>query len=190
MLAIFATRRVAMSLGMSMFLVGYSPRQASTGPMPSAHAPPRLRACSGNLRAESATRVIGPAGGAIRFGDNALVVPAGALDSAVSITAATVQSPYVMIDLEPRGLQFNVPAHISLGYRACPWDDSAIGVVYLSDDLTQVLEQESASVYTNRRTVEALISHFSVYAIAEGNLTLPAMPLQTAPATGMRPGSH
>lgn len=169
MMQTHAYRRFALSAAWSAaVLIG--PGQALRAPAPRAvdHLPPpRLRFCSGSVQSAAATAVIGPAGGALRFGDHWLEIPAGALDSAVSITATASQGQYLIVDLAPHGLRFNVPARLAMGYRACGWDDSAFRIDYLSDDLSQVLEQELSTVHTDRRTVEAPINHFSVYAVAE-----------------------
>ena len=171
---ICTTRRFALTAALSAaVLIGHGPLGPVRAARRADHVTPRLRACGSPPQSASATRVIGPAGGAIRFGDHVLEIPAGALDSAVSITATAPQSPYMIVDLAPHGLQFRVPARLSMGYRACAWADSLFHVDYLSDDLTQVLEQEPSSVHTYRRTVEAPISHFSLYAVAEGALMLP-----------------
>jgi hypothetical protein len=159
-------------------LIGHGPLRLLPAVRSADHVTPRLRACASTSQSESATRVIGPAGGAIRFADHVLEIPAGALDSAVSITATAAQSPYVVVDLAPHGLQFRVPAHLSMGYGACAWADSLFHIDYLSDDLTQVLEQESSTVHPDRHMVEAPIDHFSLYAVAEGALVLPGVDVQ------------
>ena len=165
---IIGGRRWAVSAALSAVVVlGHGPHLRLPGTPDAYHLPPRLRGCAGNVQLESATRVIGPAGGTIRFGDHVLEIPADALDSAVTITATAPQSQYLVIDLAPHGLRFNVPARLSMGYRKCAWDDATFRIDYLSDDLTQVLEHEPSSVRTDRRTVEAPINHFSVYAVAE-----------------------
>jgi hypothetical protein len=168
------SRRVALSAAFSVaVLIGHGPLRPVSAAHGADHLPPRLRACGGTAQSASATRVIGPAGGVIRFGGHVLEIPAGALDSTVSITATAPQSPYVIADLAPHGLQFRVPVRLSIAYGTCAWADSLIHIDYLSDDRTQVLEEEPSSVRTARRTVEAPINHFSVYAIAEGALMLP-----------------
>jgi hypothetical protein len=167
-------RRLALSAALSVGAVmSRGARLPNSAPHQAHIAPPQVRQCSAPPQSQSATRVIGPMGGALRFGDNVLEIPAGALDSAVSITAMAPQSQYLVVDLSPHGLRFAVPASLSMGYGPCGWSDSAFHVDYLSDDLTQVLEEEPSSVDTARRIVQAPINHFSLYAVAEGYLPLP-----------------
>jgi hypothetical protein len=168
MLDINAGRRWAVSAALSVVVVlGHGPRPLLPSARDVAHLPPRLRGCAGNLQSSSATRVIGPAGGTIRFGDHVLQIPADALDSAVTITATAPQSQYLIVDLAPHGLRFNAPVRLSMGYGKCSWDDSSFRIDYLSDDLSQMLEHEASSVHTDSHTIEAPINHFSVYAVAE-----------------------
>src|SRR5919202_4893107 len=54
----------------------------------------------------SVTQTVGPAGGVIKVGPHSLVIPAGALDRTVAITASTKPSDHVQVDFQPEGLRF------------------------------------------------------------------------------------
>src|SRR5579862_1516065 len=66
---IIGGRRWAVTAALSAVVVlGHGPHLRLPGTPDAYHLPPRLRGCAGNVQLESATRVIGPAGGTIRFG--------------------------------------------------------------------------------------------------------------------------
>src|SRR5918992_3928635 len=53
----------------------------------------------------SVTQAVGPAGGVVRVGPHSLVIPAGALDRTVPITASTRAGDHVRVDFQPEGLR-------------------------------------------------------------------------------------
>ncbi len=77
-------------------------------PLPAPASPPSgLLQCS-PLAADSVTQTIGPAGGTIALSTDTLVIPAGALDSAVTITAVAPSDTVNRIQFQPQGLTFAI----------------------------------------------------------------------------------
>jgi hypothetical protein len=68
---------------------------------------------------DSVTKTIGPAGDTIQVGPHTLRVPAGALDSAVSITAVAPSDTVNRVDFQPEGLVFRQPASVVMSYANC-----------------------------------------------------------------------
>ena len=114
------------------------------------------------------TADIGPSGGIIRVGRSAVIVPPGALNKTVHITATMPEGEYVTIrfHFEPHGLEFRKPAGLILDAGGCDipsW--YAPDIVYLSDS-GEILEYID-SFYSNYwHLVAAPIWHFSNFAIA------------------------
>jgi hypothetical protein len=110
---------------------------------------------------------VGPDGGVINVGPHRLIVPAGALDSVVNITA-TVQSDTVnVVHFQPTGLQFQVPARLHMSYANC----GVLGVIlphsvaYIDRSFNVLdLLPSLDDVFTQR--VSAGLHHFSDYAVA------------------------
>jgi hypothetical protein len=119
------------------------------------------------LPPDSATVAVGPDGGVINVGPHRLIVPAGALDSVVNITA-TVQSDTVnVVHFQPTGLQFQVPARLHMSYANC----GVLGVIlphsvaYIDRSFNVLdLLPSLDDVFTQR--VSAGLHHFSDYAVA------------------------
>lgn len=124
-----------------------------------------LVACA--RRAEqSASAVIGPEGGVLRVGGDALVVPPGALDAPTLISATIPAGDVSAIRFEPHGLQFRVPAGLVLNAAGCSIPAATVPfVVYMSDE-GAMLEHLDAVYDSQGRRVAAPIQHFSQYAIA------------------------
>jgi hypothetical protein len=128
---------------------------------------PGLLVCIGNSQDQTTTQVVGPEGGTITFGKNSLVIPPGALDQPVTITATAPAGLFLVAQFAPQGLQFNRDVYLSLDYKHCNWADSTnFQVDYLTDDLTTLLETEPTTVQVVKHDVVATIRHFSVYAVA------------------------
>jgi hypothetical protein len=120
------------------------------------------------LAADTESRTIGPWGGTINVGPHRLVVPAGALDRYVTITASIPANSNVnRVTLLPHGLEFERAAALTMSYQNCDglgsllpkriaYVDNALDVLYylLSID----------NLWTNK--VTGKIDHFSDYAIA------------------------
>jgi hypothetical protein len=125
-----------------------------------------LLACT-PLPADSATHTIGPDGGTIQVGPHVLVIPAGALDSSVVISALAPSDSLNRVQFSPSGLTFQQPATLTLSYANC----GVVGwllprqIAYTSDVL-QILEFLGGRDDVIAQTVTAPIHHFSDYVVA------------------------
>jgi hypothetical protein len=112
--------------------------------------------------------VIGPQGGQLLVGSSRVIVPPGALNKKVFITATMPAGEFITIrfEFQPHGLVFKKPAGLILNASGCDipsW--SAPDIVYLSDD-GEILERINSYYSAYWHTVAAPIWHFSGYAIA------------------------
>lgn len=119
------------------------------------------------LPAQSVTQVVGPGGGTIHVGPHRLIVPEGALESDVAITASIVSEPVNRVQFQPDGLQFSVPARLKMSYANC----NAISwllpkrIAHVSSVL-EILEYLLTLDNPFTQTVTARLDHFSDYAVA------------------------
>jgi hypothetical protein len=113
-----------------------------------------------------ASGVFGPAGGTLIFGSSRLIIPGGALQDTVTISATIPDGDESHVEFQPHGLQFAKPAGLLLGTAGCSIDETAVpDVVYLSES-GEVLELIPAVYDPHWHTFAASIWHFSGYAIA------------------------
>jgi hypothetical protein len=127
-----------------------------------------LFACAADSVADSASAVIGPLGGQIKFGPHTLIVPPGALLRSTTITATTPGNGYVDAVFQPEGLHFLLPAQLTLTYAQCsPAPDHRPSITYLQSLLGDILELLPSLDNPSKGQVVAPITHFSVYAIAD-----------------------
>jgi hypothetical protein len=119
------------------------------------------------LAADSATATIGPAGGVIEVGAHRLVVPSGALDSAVAITAIMPSDTLSRVRLFPEGLTFARRARLEMGYAHCAgaWIPLPRTIAYLDSDLN-ILELLESLTNIFEKKVSTRLDHFSDYAVA------------------------
>jgi hypothetical protein len=114
----------------------------------------------------SVTQNVGPAGGIIKIGPHSLVVPPGALDRTVAITASTSAGQHVKVDFQPEDLRFRYRAVLTLSYAHCDNRPLLPKVAYV-DDLLSILELlPSLDDQANER-VTTRLRHFSGYALAD-----------------------
>jgi hypothetical protein len=114
-------------------------------------------------------QTVGAAGGTINVGPHTLTVPAGALDTAVTIIAEVLSDSVNSVRFQPEGLTFAAgkPARLTMSYANC----SLLGqlapkqIVYTTD-LLQILEWLVSLDDPLHRRVSANVEHFSRYAIA------------------------
>lgn len=127
---------------------------------------PTLLACA-PATYDSVSRAIGPAGGTLTVGPHTFEVPAGALDSTVTITAVVAPDQFVHVRFAPQGLTFAVPANLTLSYANCPLAGllGLPAVAYVDDSLS-ILELEPSLPDLLHSTVTGHIRHFSGYAVA------------------------
>lgn len=176
--------RRALALGLCLIVAacGGSDRSATPTEPPSNAGPPaeskggilgtglgvHLLACT-PLPPAGASATIGPAGGTLNIGQHTLVVPPGALASAVVMTADAPSDTVNSVHFDPQGLQFDPahPAQLTMSYANC----SLLGrllpkrIVYTTD-LLEILQVLLSTDDVLRSRVSAPITHFSRYAIA------------------------
>ena len=110
--------------------------------------------------------VFGPAGGTLIVGGSRLIIPGGALQDTVTITATARGDSTSEVDFEPSGLHFAKPAGLVLDGTGCGLEAADTpSVVYVAPDGT-ILETIDAFYDPHWRAVAAPIEHFSGYAIA------------------------
>lgn len=125
----------------------------------------QLLSCSA-MDADSTTQSVGTEGGTIAFGPHQLIIPAGALDSTVRITAVAPSDTVNRVELFPEGLTFNTPASLRLSYANCSFFSALVPkyVVYL-DGLGINTVLSSLDQFLTKK-VTGSIEHFSGYAVA------------------------
>ncbi len=111
------------------------------------------------------TMAIGQEGGLVAVGTHRLVIPAGALDSTVTIKAEQVSGNINSVRLSPEGLQFAKPASLELSYRNCSPLMILKRVVY-TDEKLEILDLIPSLDLLRVGTVRGTIKHFSRYAVA------------------------
>lgn len=127
-----------------------------------------LTACS-PLPPATTTKTIGPAGGVIAVGPHELIIPAHALSHNVTITASIKSENVNRVHFEPDGLQFAVPATLTMSYANCSLTNSLLRqhrIVYVSPNLN-ILQQLLSLDDLLHRTVSAKLNHFSDYAVED-----------------------
>ncbi|MDQ2768558.1 MAG: hypothetical protein M3Y30_15555 [Gemmatimonadota bacterium] len=110
------------------------------------------------------TEQIGTHGGRVSVGGVSLTIPAHSLKQTVSITAHTLPTTSASVQLLPEGLQFAVPATLTMNYNKCQTPFFGVNVVYVqADTITEVVRSENQPLL---KVVSASIKHFSSYAVA------------------------
>jgi len=116
---------------------------------------------------DSVTQTIGPEGGTISVGPHTFTVPAGALDTAVTITAVTPSDTVNRIQFQPEGLVFNGYTTLRMSYANC----NILSVLqpkriaYVGADLG-ILDYVPSLDNVFTQTVRGKVIHFSEYALA------------------------
>jgi hypothetical protein len=119
------------------------------------------------LPSDSVTQTVGPAGGVINVGAHSLSIPAGALDSSVTITAVAPSDSVNRIQFQPQGLVFNQAASLTMSYANCnPMTSLLSRRITYTDDLLTILEYLVSVDDRSSRTVTGDLHHFSDYALA------------------------
>lgn len=112
------------------------------------------------------TKVVGPQGGVIVVGTHRLIIPAGALNRAVTIKAEQVPGNVNSVRFSPEGLQFSRPATVQLSYSNCSVLLGVLKRVAYTNEELRILELIPSLDLTNLRTVTGTVRHFSRYAVA------------------------
>lgn len=125
-----------------------------------------LMKCS-PLPADSVTETVGPDGGVLRVGPHSLVIPPGALDQPVEITALAPTDTVNRVHFEPHGLEFDRPVYVTLSYANCRGVGTFLPkqVAYTTDAL-EILELLASFDNLFLRRVTGRTTHFSDYAVA------------------------
>lgn len=124
--------------------------------------------CNGNGGPYTGSSTIGPLGGRVVFGPHELDVPPAALLVPTTITAQTIPGDTIAVQFQPQGLTFILPATLQLSYAQCqPQPKGNLSIVYVNDLLDRLLGLIESILDPAQHKVIGLITHFSVYAIAE-----------------------
>lgn len=112
----------------------------------------------------SVSKQIGWRGGSLSVNGHTLVIPRYALSSPVTITMSQQKGVNSAVELQPEGLQFAIPATLTLDYSDCTIKQSLASIVYLNpvgtyDELPSVDDKLNLNV-------TASLAHFSNYAVA------------------------
>jgi hypothetical protein len=111
------------------------------------------------------TRVVGRDGGTIVVGQHKLVIPRGALQKNVEITAEQVRGSSNSVRFSPEGLKFKQPAQLTMSYNNCFLVLGSKRIVY-TDELLSILNVLVSKDAVKSKTVTSPIDHFSRYAVA------------------------
>ncbi len=100
-------------------------------------------------------------GGKVECGRFTVKIPAGALDSDTEITIRIPSGPYLICELEPHGIQFDVPVELTMnveGLNTYPYTDWTI---FWFDDAHSIWVDQNAEFKKNK--LKAQLNHFSAY---------------------------
>jgi len=158
--------------GAALFAAVSCGEQAPTEPRPDAFLfgllSPKLSLVTCTpLPYDSVTQTVGPEGGTIQVSAYSLVIPASALDSAVTITAVAPSDTVNGVRFQPQGLHFNQKASLTMSYANCgivgwllpqhiAYTDDSLNIIDFIPSVTDSLSQ----------TVTGSVKHFSEYALA------------------------
>src|SRR6266576_5240772 len=126
---------------------------------------------------ESVTQTIGPEGGVLEVRRNWLVVPRGALQDTVSITAVAASDTLALVRFQPEGLRFQKTAFLVVAYDNCRGKRGVTPrMAHVTDafDVIELLPAVAASpddprfkkVHKGHQQVVGELQHFSNYAVA------------------------
>ena len=147
--------------------VGSASQQGPTNP-PGLKGAPQIIETRGGMKgcqprdAQYGTATIGPSGGELDAGPHRLIIPPGALNVTVVMSATVPEGGAPTIIFEPHGLQFKKPAGLILDASNC---FDVPNVVYINE-IGVVSDPIAATYSTWWHTIAAPIDHFSGYAVA------------------------
>lgn len=119
------------------------------------------------LAPDSESQDIGPDGGTLQVGPHTFTVPAGALDSTVTITAVIVSENVNRIHFSPDGLVFNTPAWLTMSWANCgPTLLPTPKVIAHVSSLLTILDVLKGVNNPPSQTVTSGVPHFSDYAVS------------------------
>lgn len=124
--------------------------------------------CHGNGGPYTGSATIGLLGGKVVFGPHELDVPPAALLVPTTITAQTIPGDTIAVHFEPSGTTFLLPATLRLSYAQCqPQPTEKLSIVCVNNLLDNLLGLVESILDPAHHQVVGLITHFSVYAVAE-----------------------
>ncbi|HXI64909.1 MAG TPA: hypothetical protein VNH14_10410 [Gemmatimonadales bacterium] len=126
-----------------------------------------LLKCS-NLPYASTTKTIGGGGGTLSAGPHTLVIPAGALAQATTITMTLPTGLGVnAVQFQPAGLRFQKPAALTMSYANCNLLGKLLPkqIAYTTDNL-QILSYLLSLDNLLSKNVTGQVNHFSTYVVA------------------------
>jgi hypothetical protein len=150
---------------------------APTGTEPT-DRPSRDLAIGGSLlvcptgSAQSASAIVGPAGGRIAVGASSITIPAGAVPTPTKFKMVVPSSRYVEVSItagDAEHYEFAAPATVVIDYSRCgvlAVANSLLGVWYVDDVTKAPLEIMPASNDPLARKLTFRTGHLSSYAVA------------------------
>jgi hypothetical protein len=123
----------------------------------------RAQILHARYRAGTYTTVVTPRGGTLDFGIGSISFPAGAVSSAVRISA-TVDGQTLAVNFEPHGTVFAAGHEPTLRFQVPSSLDRA-SIFYVDDEL-KIVEAIATAADTSSGTAAGVIGHFSQYVIA------------------------
>jgi hypothetical protein len=116
---------------------------------------------------DAEVKVIGRRGGTLQVGPHTLVIPAGALNQDVVITAELPTALVSQVKFRPHGLKFNASARpqLTMSYGHCLLSPLAKKIVY-TDGSLNILEWLLSKDNKTTKKVTSPLDHFSSYVIA------------------------
>jgi hypothetical protein len=116
----------------------------------------------------SVTQRVGPKGGLVRVGPHILIIPRGALQDAIDITASAPAGPHVRVTFGPQGQEFRTRPILVLSYKHCTSHrPRRPKIAYVDDVQGSILELLPSKHIKSGKAVATSLRHFSGYAIAD-----------------------
>ena len=120
----------------------------------------------------SATRVIGPDGGAVAIAGHRIDIPAGAIPRPMRVRLVAPAGRVLRVDItagQETHYEFLAPARVTISYDRCPRQHRLLGGAeawYFDPATGQALEDMDATVDRRRRTVAFTTDHLSTYVVS------------------------
>lgn len=132
-----------------------------------------IEQCADDAVAEGSGLIRAEEGGVVSLGRFRLEIPAGALSEDTFIEISRPDPHLVMCELEPHGIQFNLPVTLQIDYGGTTVEDCeesipALGV-YWFDEVSGDWQLVGDELDTVGDKIEAQLGHFSKYASGWGS---------------------
>ena len=131
---------------------------------------PSLLACPG-LNTQSASALIGAAGGSLSVGGQVMTVPAGAVPSPTLFTMTVPPGRYMEVDISAAGVEhytFARPVSITVDYSRCRGQEIPLSLAawYIDSESKALLENMGGVDDRSGRKLTFVTDHLSGYAVA------------------------